>query len=221
MIIAEQKPIDEIKGMVIPYQKVLVVGCGTCVTICMAGGEKEVGILSTALKMACQLDGKRIEFLEVTIERQCEWEFIDRLKERLEGIEAILSMGCGVGVQAISERFKLPVYPALNTKCLGMPEEQGLWLERCGTCGDCMLHKTGGICPITRCSKSILNGPCGGSMGGKCEIDKEIVCGWQLIYDRLKDLGRLESLEEIIPPKDWSVSSHGGQRKVVREDVRI
>ncbi|MDI6703907.1 MAG: methylenetetrahydrofolate reductase C-terminal domain-containing protein [bacterium] len=222
MIIAEQKPIQEIKSMIAGYRKVLIVGCGTCVTVCMAGGEKEVGVLASALRMACKLDGKEIETEEVTIERQCEWEFIDQLKERIEEAESVLSMGCGVGVQAISERFShIPVYPALNTMCLGLPEEQGIWTERCVACGDCILDKTGGICPIARCSKGLLNGPCGGSSDGKCEIDKEIDCGWQLIYDRLRELGRLEELSEIIPPKDWSSARDGGPRKTIRKDVRI
>lgn len=219
MIIAEQKPIGELKEMVACYQKVLVVGCGTCVTVCMAGGEKEVGILATALRMAIRLEGKNISFIEATIERQCEWEFIDRLKDYVKEVEAILSMGCGVGVQAIAERFGIPVYPALNTKFLGLPERQGVWRQMCLACGDCGLHKFGGICPITRCSKSLLNGPCGGSSNGKCEIDPEIPCGWQLIYDRLKAIERLEFLEEIRPPKDWSTSCHGGPGRVIREDM--
>lgn len=221
MIIAYQKPINELKEMLKASKKVLIVGCGTCVTVCMAGGEKEVGILASALRIALRLDGVECDIIERTIERQCEWEFVGQLKEEIEKVDSVLSMGCGVGVQAISEIFKTkPVYPALNTSSIGMVEEKGVWVERCGACGNCMLHLTGGICPIVRCSKSLLNGPCGGSKEGKCEIDKEMDCAWQLIYDRLKDSGRLEELFEIIPPKDWSTAKDGGPRKIIREDVR-
>lgn len=222
MIIAEQKPLAQIKAMVADYQKILVVGCGTCVTVCMAGGEKEVGILASSIRMTLRLSGKELEIIEACIQRQCEWEFIEELKGKVEGVEAILSMGCGVGVQAMAQFFeRTTVYPALNTKFIGLPQEQGIWIETCGACGDCGLHKFGGICPISRCSKSLLNGPCGGSNNGKCEVDPETPCGWQLIYDRLKTLGKLEDLAEIKPPKDWSFSRDGGPRKIIREDMAL
>jgi len=222
VIIAERKPLEEIKGMIAGCRRLLIVGCGTCTTVCFAGGEKEVGMLATELRMACKLDGEPIETVERTVQRQCEWEYLDPLAEEVEQVDAILSLGCGIGVQALAERFSdKVVLPALNTKFLGLPVEQGVWSERCQACGDCILDKTGGICPIARCSKSLLNGPCGGSQNGKCEIDPEIDCAWQLIYDRLKALGRLDLMTEIIPPKDWSTARHGGPRKVVREDLRL
>ncbi|HIC93355.1 MAG TPA: hypothetical protein EYP09_03790 [Anaerolineae bacterium] len=222
MIVAEQKSLDEIKGMIAGCKRILIVGCGTCTTVCFAGGEKEVGILAAELRMARKLDGDPIETVERTVQRQCEWEYLDPLVEEVERVDAILSLGCGIGVQALAERFpdKI-VLPALNTKFLGLPVEQGVWSERCQACGDCILDKTGGICPIARCSKSLLNGPCGGSQNGKCEINPELDCAWQLIYDRLKALGRLDLLAEIIPPKDWSTARHGGPRQVVREDLRL
>lgn len=220
MIIAEQKPIQEIKRMIAGYKKILVVGCGTCVTICMAGGEKEVGIIASSLRMALKLEGKEPEIMEACLQRQCEWEFVDQLKEKIGGVEAVLSAGCGVGVQALAERFKdKPIYPALNTIFMGMPKEHGLWVEKCRGCGSCELAKFGGICPIARCSKGLLNGPCGGSQNGKCEVAKEMDCGWQLIYERLKVLNQLEQIEEILPPKDWSTDRDKGQRRVLREDV--
>lgn len=222
MIVAEQKNFEEIKNMVFPHKKVLVVGCGTCVTICFAGSEKEVGILSTSLRIAAKKEKHNLKIIEITIERQCDKEFVDELKDKLNGIEAILSLGCGAGVQTIAETFtNVPVYPAVNTKFIGRVEEQGVWSERCAGCGDCLLDKTGGICPIARCSKSLLNGPCGGSKDGKCEISPDIDCAWQLIYDRLKELGQLDKLEEIIPIKDWSTSRDGGPRKIVREDLKL
>lgn len=222
MIIAERKPISEILEMIKDYNKILVLGCGTCVTICLTGGEKEAGILSSMLKMDRKKKGQELEVIEETIERQCEYEFVDTIKQKVTECEAIISMACGIGVQTIAERFNdKPVYPALNTVFLGLPVEQGVWKERCGACGNCVLDKTGGICPIIRCSKSLLNGPCGGSQDGKCEINKEIDCAWQLIYDRLKVLGKLESLEEIMPPKDWSTSRDGGPREMIREDMKL
>lgn len=220
MIVAERKPIQEIKDMVAPYGKILVVGCGTCVTVCMAGGEKEVGIIASSLAMALRLTGKEVEIRQACIQRQCEWEFVDELKDKIEEVDAILSSACGVGVQALAERFwNKPVYPALNTTFMGMPKEHGFWVETCRGCGSCGLGKFGGICPIARCSKGLLNGPCGGSQNGKCEVDKEMDCGWQLIYDRLKILGQLANIEDIIPPKDWSTDRDKGQRRIIREDV--
>lgn len=222
MIVAEQKNFEEIKNMVFPHKKVLVVGCGTCVTVCSAGGEKEVGILSASLRIAAKKEKHNLKTVEATIERQCDREFVEELKDKLNGIEAILSLGCGAGVQTIAETFtNIPVYPGVNTKFIGRVEEQGVWSERCAGCGDCLLDKTGDICPIARCSKSLLNGPCGGSKDGKCEINPDIDCAWQLIYDRLKELGQLDKLEEIIPIKDWSTSRDGGPRKIVREDLKL
>ena len=125
-------------------------------------------------------------------------------------------------MQAIAEHFPESwVVPGLNTSFLGLPTEQGVWAERCAACGDCILGITGGICPIARCSKSLLNGPCGGSEDGHCEIDPGTPCAWQLIYDRLSSMGRLDTLLEIQPPKNWRTSRDGGPRKITREDLRL
>jgi ferredoxin len=222
MIVAEQKPLEEIMEQLGNARRVLVVGCGTCVTVCFAGGEKEVGILASALRMKSKLDGHPMEVNEVTVQRQCEWEYIDPLKEQLKEHDAILSLACGIGVQAMNERFPEAVtLPGLNTTFLGLPEEQGVWEERCQACGDCILDVTAGICPIARCSKQLLNGPCGGSQNGKCEVNPETSCAWQLIWDRAVQLGRTEGLMEIQPPKDWAKSRDGGLRKIVREDLRL
>ncbi len=222
MIVGEQKPLDEIMALLGDARKVLVVGCGTCVTVCFAGGEKEVGILASALRMKSKLDGHPMEVDEVTVQRQCEWEYIDPLKPRLEGYDAVLSLACGIGVQAMNERFpEVLTLPGLNTTFLGLPEEQGVWEERCQACGDCILGLTFGICPIARCSKQLLNGPCGGSQNGVCEVDPDIPCAWQLIWERAVQFGQVERLLEIQPPKNWSKSRDGGPRKIVREDLRL
>ena len=223
MIVAERKPMEDMIEMVQGHKKVLVLGCGTCVTVCSAGGEKEVGILSSALRIKCKMDEADITFDENTIERQCEKEFVNAIKEQIEDHDAVLSMGCGVGVQTIADMFPhIHIYPALNTTFMGMPEEQGIWKENCRACGNCRLHLTGGICPVTRCSKNLLNGPCGGTTSeGKCEVDKEIDCGWYLIFKRLEERGELELFNEIRPPNDWRPGGHRGPRKIVREDLVI
>jgi ferredoxin len=222
MIIAEQKPLEEIKQLISDAEKVLVVGCGTCVTVCFAGGEKEAGILATSLRMSTKLDGNQKEVQHITVQRQCEWEYIDPIKSDIDDVDLVLSLGCGIGVQALAERFEdATVVPGLNTSFLGLPTEQGIWEERCAACGDCMLGLTGGICPIARCAKQLLNGPCGGSQDGVCEIDEDTPCAWQLIYDKLNTQNRLHLLTEIQPSKDWSSSRDGGPRKITRDDLRL
>jgi ferredoxin len=222
MIVGEQKSLEEIMELLGNAEKVLIVGCGTCVTVCFAGGEKEVGILASSVRMKSKLDGHPMEVDEVTVQRQCEWEYLDPLAERLGEYDVILSLACGIGVQAMNERFADAItLPGVNTTSLSLPVEQGVWEERCQACGDCILGLTGGICPITRCSKQLLNGPCGGSQDKVCEIDPDIPCAWHLIYERVTELGREEWLLEIQPPKDWSSSRDGGPRKITREDLML
>ena len=222
MIIAEGKPIKEILDMIAPYDKILLVGCKGCVTVCSTGGEKEVGILGSALRLARQAQGKPLEVKEITLERQCDTEYLEPMREDIDRYPAILSLACGAGIQFLAEKFrKHPVLPGVDTQFIGVAEEQGVWTERCQACGNCVLDRTGGICPVARCSKSLFNGPCGGSKGGKCEIDSQVDCGWQLIYDRLKELGQLDKLEIVLPVKDWSKNRDGGPRKRVREDLKI
>ena len=222
MIVGEQKPLAEIMELLGDAQKVLVAGCGTCVTVCFAGGEKEVGILASSLRMMSKLDDHPMDVDEVTVQRQCEWEYIDPLGEQLGDYDAVLSLACGIGVQAMNERFPDSVtLPGINTTSLSLPVEQGVWEERCQACGDCILGLTFGICPIARCSKQLLNGPCGGSQNGVCEIDPDVPCAWQLIWERASKLGRMDDLLKIQPPKNWSTSRDGGPRKIVREDLML
>jgi len=221
MIVADQKPLDAVIELLSGHRKVLAVGCGTCVAVCFAGGKKEVGMLASALRMATGLDGEPLEVDETTVQRQCEAEYIEPLAEKIGAYDAVVSLGCGVGVQFLAERFPdKRVVPALDTKFMGGPTEAGVWEERCQGCGSCMLGSTGGICPISRCAKQLMNGPCGGSKGGHCEIDPEIPCAWQLIWERMDKLGRLEDLMSVQAPKDWSTSRDGGLRRVVRDDLR-
>lgn len=222
MIVAEQKPLEEIKKLIDDAEKVLVVGCGTCVTVCFAGGAREAAITAASLRMSSKLDGNSIAVTDVTVQRQCEWEYLDQITGQVGDVDVVLSLGCGIGVQAIAEHFPDAwVVPGLNTAFLGLPTEQGVWVERCAACGDCILGWTGGICPIARCSKSLLNGPCGGSEAGHCEIDPDVDCAWQLIYDRLSSMDKLHVLMDLQPPKNWRASRDGGPRKIVREDLRL
>ncbi len=222
MIKAKQKPIAEIQQLIAPYNNVLVLGCGTCVTISFAGGEKEVAMLASSLRIASAMAGKQHTFTEATVQRQCEWEFIDAIANQIKRADAVLSLACGVGVQALAERYPDKVIlPGVNTTFLGMAVEHGVLVERCRACGDCVLGLTAGICPIARCAKNLLNGPCGGSQSGKCEVNPETDCAWQLIYDRLGRLGQLDRLDAIMPPKDWSKDYDGGPRKIVREDLKL
>ncbi len=220
MITAERKPLEELIGYVEPFKSILLVGCNECVTVCAAGGRKEVGLLASALQMAFLKKGKSIDIKELTLERQCDPEYIEELGVHMDGVDAVMSMACGCGVQEVARRFRdKPVFPAVNTKFMGASERQGVWAERCQGCGDCLLGITGGICPIARCSKRLMNGPCGGSTNGKCEISRDVDCAWQLIWDRLKALGLENRYEEIIPAKDWRTAGGGGPRKIIREDL--
>ncbi|MDM8544594.1 methylenetetrahydrofolate reductase C-terminal domain-containing protein [Desulfococcaceae bacterium HSG9] len=220
MITAERKPMEEIIASVRPYNRILLVGCNECVTVCAAGGRKEVGILSSALQMAFMQEGKTLDIKELTLERQCDPEYVEELVTVIDQADAVLSMACGCGVQEVARRYKdKPVYPALNTKFMGASERQGVWAERCQGCGDCILGLTGGICPVARCSKRLLNGPCGGSTAGKCEISQDVDCVWQLIWDRMKALGIENRYEEVMMAKDWRSSRDGGPRKIIREDL--
>ena len=222
MIVAERKKINELLDIVKDHKKVLVLGCGTCVTVCLAGGEREVSIISSALRIASKVAGIGLAFEELTIERQCDNVFIENAAEAIERNDAVLSLGCGAGVQAIAERYPgKPVYAGLDTVFLGILEERGVWTEKCDHCGECVLADFGGICPVTRCAKKLLNGPCGGSREDRCEINPDLPCAWQLIYKRLKDLGQLDRLKKIHAPKDWSKSLDGGCRTIIREDHRI
>jgi ferredoxin len=205
LIVAEQKPLEEIKQMIAPFGRVLIVGCGTCMTVCGAGGEREVSFLYNALRLAQakSSNGSHI-FSEYTLKRQCDPEFLDLLKDKIREVDAILSLGCGIGVQAIAEHFPdMPVLPGVNTSFMGMSKEWGVWDERCSACGACILDETAGICPITRCTKGILNGPCAGTKNDKCEASKDMDCAWVLIYKRLERLQQLEKMRRYYPPRNF------------------
>jgi ferredoxin len=222
MIVAQRKTIPDLLSILEQHKKVLVLGCGTCVTVCLAGGTREVSIISSALRMGARLKKKPLEIEEFTIERQCDNVFIEQAAEAIERNEAVLSLGCGAGVQALAERFGTKaVYAGLDTAFIGILEERGVWTEKCVACGSCVLHQYGGICPITRCAKSMLNGPCSGSREDRCEVSPDRPCAWQLIYQRLSGIGQLDRLKKIKAPKSWRSSQSGGLRTLVRDDHRV
>jgi ferredoxin len=200
MIMAKPKPIEEIIDEIKDFKKVLIAGCDGCVTVCEAGGIKEVQVLASALRLYFTKESSRVEIDETSLTRQCDKEYLHELLDTIDDYDA--------------------VFPGVDTCFIGVTEERGVWAERCQACGQCILASTGGICPITRCSKRMMNGPCGGSEKGKCEVSPDTDCGWHLIYERLKELGQLDFFAEPTDPKDWASSRDGGPRKIVREDVR-
>ncbi len=220
MITAERKPLEEIINSIRSFKKILLLGCNECVTVCSAGGRKEVEVLSSALQIAFLKKGRNIYIREETLERQCDSEYVEEISSYIDTVDVVLSMACGCGVQEVAQRYKKKVVlPALNTKFMGASEAPGIWAERCRGCGNCILGMTGGICPITRCAKQIMNGPCGGSSQGKCEISGEVDCAWHLIWNRLLELGIENSYEYIIPAKDWRAGNGSGPRRIIKEEL--
>ena len=217
MIVADRKPLEEIIEALGDARRIAVVGCGTCVSVCLSGGQKEAELLAVELRMALKLKGIDATVTATEVQRQCEEEFVTGLKDTVANQDATVSIGCGAGVQFLARTFpEAQFIPGLNTRFIGVVTAPGAFAEYCQACGDCLLHLTGGICPISRCSKSLLNGPCGGSAGGHCEIGSEVDCGWQLIYDKLAAAGRLDLITRIQKPKNWQTSRDGGPRPAER-----
>ncbi|MBN2194882.1 MAG: methylenetetrahydrofolate reductase C-terminal domain-containing protein [Polyangiaceae bacterium] len=223
MIVAERKPVSEIRDLIAPHDRVLFLGCGTCVTVCMAGGAREVSLMAAVVRMAAELGGRTgLVIEEATVERQCEILFLDPIAEQAAGYDAICSFGCGAGVQHVAARLpQTPVHPGLDTQFLGVLEGDGVWAERCAGCGSCRLAEFSGLCPIARCAKRLLNGPCGGSQVGRCEIDPALPCAWQLIYERARAVGALDRLQGVAEVQEWGKALDGGPRRVVRGDQSI
>ena len=228
MIVGTRKSLEELQEMVSGYKKILLSGCDTCVAECASGGRREVSELAAALQLAFQLAGKEVVLKESSVDRQCIHEFLLDVVDLAQDYDAVLSLACGAGVQALAAKLeKTPVFPALNTLFIGETAERGLWLENCRGCGDCQLGYTGGICPISRCAKRLLNGPCGGASNGLCEInlareyDPPVPCAWEQICARLQNLGVLDRLFNVKPSMDWSKAEAGGPRRVVRPDQKL
>jgi ferredoxin len=204
MIVAKRKPFEEITTMLQGYKKVLLVGCGTCVAVCLAGGEKEVAVLSAELDMARRLADNPIILGTKTVERQCDREYLAELDNLVGEYDALMSLACGVGIQFLAERFAdKPVFPGVDTSGLAVNQAVGWYEERCRSCQSCVLGWTGGICPVTMCAKGLYNGPCGGTNKGKCEISQDQPCAWYKIYERLSGQGRLDNLLKVQQASEW------------------
>lgn len=218
MVIAEIKPLEEIKDLIQGYKKVLNTGCGGCTAVCLAGGQKEVDTLNTKLSLSFKADQVSCEVDGFTVERQCEVEFIREFDRMVGDYDAILSMACGAGVQFLAERYPdKPVFPALNSTFVGVNKDIGWYEERCKCCGDCVLGITGGICPVTMCAKSLFNGPCGGPKGTNCEVSDETPCAWINIYERLKGQGRLDNITKLYEPREWRDQLQG---KIILDEYK-
>jgi hypothetical protein len=207
MIVTTLKPLDEIMNFISPYKNIMIVGCDGCTQ--PPRGIKEAGTLSQLLELAGKQKNKEFNFKIITIAKQCDSYLVASILEpQTEGVEAILSLACGIGVQEIARIFPgIPVFPAQNTHFMGAEErEAGTLEERCAGCGDCLLALTGGVCPVARCTKGLLNGACGGSKNGKCELSPERDCGWILIYEQLEKQGKLQNLKEFRPPRDYQLT---------------
>jgi len=213
MIVTTQKPLDEILDYISPYEKILIAACDGCTQ--PPRGIREAQTLSQLLELGGKQRNKQFTFKVNTLVKQCDSHLTaTALKDMIDDdVEAVLSLACGLGPQTIAILYpELPVFPAQNTVFMGAEErEAGTLEERCAACGDCVLGLTGGICPVSRCAKSLLNGPCGGSQNGKCEVDPNKDCAWALIIERLDKLGRLHVLEEIQPPKDHQAVARPGK----------
>jgi hypothetical protein len=204
MIVTTLKPLDEILDSIAPYRKILIAGCDGCTQ--PPRGLREAKTLRQLLELAGKLRGKEFEFKVTSVVKQCDSVLTSSaLKPQMDGVEAVLSLACGAGPQTVAELFPdIPVIPAQNSHFVGWEDrEGGVLSDSCTACGDCILALTGGICPVTRCSKGLLNGACGGARHGKCELDPERDCAWELIYQRLERLGKLDNIRELRPPRDY------------------
>jgi len=205
MVKATRKPLEEIFDMVKGYRRVLVVGCGGCTSVCLAGGQRESLDLADELASSSRAARLPHQYAVHVTERQCNLEFLEDIRDLVRDADCLLSTACGAGAGIMAETYpSVPVFPALNTMFVGVDLGVGLYEERCRTCGQCVIGDTGGICPVTRCSKGVLNGPCGGTQeDGSCELGEGVHCAWHDIHDRLKAQGRLDRMMIVRPPMEW------------------
>ena len=200
MIITQKKPLDEVLALLGDVKKVAIVGCASCAASCQTGGEKEVA------EMKVLLEERGFEVVATVVPGECCHKMLVKKETKILrtcGAEAVIGMACGDGVQTVADNVNLPVYPANNTMFLGQVERVGIFHEYCRMCGDCVLGTTGGICPITHCAKSLVNGPCGGQKNGKCEVNPENDCAWIRIYNRMVELGQEDRLFTPRPDKGY------------------
>ncbi|MCL0064063.1 methylenetetrahydrofolate reductase C-terminal domain-containing protein [Dehalococcoidia bacterium] len=202
--ITKSKPFDEIKECLERFDRIFVIGCGTCATMTRTGGIEEVADTIGRLQ-----EWGKIVTGSTVIATACDEMTGAAMAENGQAIRdanCILVMSCALGVQKTAQYIDQPVIPALDTLFMGIEESPGIFLEACDQCGQCVLGETAGICPITACHKGLINGPCGGTDNGKCEVDKERDCAWTLIYQLLEKQGRLDLMKKYHPPKNFQVA---------------
>jgi len=218
MIITEQKPFEEILKNLEGENNIFIIGCKLCATVCQTGGEQQV----KEMKEKLEKEGKIVTGW-VVIDTPChmlETKKVLRQREsEVNNADGILVFACGGGTQLVCEASGKSTHPGCNTLFLGVIERFGQFSERCSLCSECMLEKTKGLCPVTLCTKGLLNGPCGGAKEGKCEVDPQQDCGWILIYKHLQKLGKLELLKEFQPAKDYSKLRKPHKRILERKSV--
>ncbi|MCJ7492836.1 MAG: methylenetetrahydrofolate reductase C-terminal domain-containing protein [Deltaproteobacteria bacterium] len=207
--ITKQKPLAEVLELLGGMERVFIIGCGTCTTLAHTGGQAEVG----AMKEKMQEAGKGVTgtlVIPVACDNLTE-EAIQQNLPAMSQSQGLLIMTCAFGVQTISRFLDIPVIPALDTLFIGKEMGPGLFQEICLQCGECILGETGGICPVTSCHKGLVNGPCGGTQEGKCEVDHNKDCAWTLIYERLQKQGRLAAMRKFQPAKNYQVEPKPGK----------
>lgn len=210
--ITQQKPEEEVDQLLQGLGRIFIIGCGTCVTLTQTGGETEVA----AMKEMLSAKGKLITG-HVVLPVACDnltHEALQEYGQQIDQSDALLIMTCAFGVQTIARQFMKMVVPALDTLFVGKETALGQFDEICTQCGTCILGETGGICPVTSCHKGLVNGPCGGTNDGKCEIDEAKDCAWTLIYNRLNEMGRLDSMKKYQKPRNHQGEPSPGKLKM-------
>ena len=200
MIITTSKPLAEIKENLKPFKKVFVVGCAACATKCQTGSEEAVkGIIGELGKWGKTVTGFKV--LDTPCDIRIAKKELSKSPE-VNSADCLLIMSCGAGVQSVEKAVDKDVMPSLNPVFVGTTERIGIFQEYCAVCGECILDKTLGLCPIARCAKGLVNGPCGGTINGKCEVDLESDCVWALIYEKYKKRGREKDfISGFMPPR--------------------